>query len=72
MADDRSIANQAGATIRVFPLGEEPRDDLAQSTTAPERIAMLRELTERAWLLTGRPFPRYPRAEIPVRVMRDG
>ena len=66
------MSNRVPAPVRVFPLGEEPRDDLTQSTTAPQRIAMLRELTKRAWALTGRPLPRYPRKEIPVRVMRGG
>jgi len=35
--------------VRIFRLGEEPRDDLSDSTTAEERLAMLEESSERAW-----------------------
>ena len=56
--------------VRVFRLGEEPPDDLAGTTTAEERLAMLRELTERAWRLSGQPFPTYPRHDVPGRVAR--
>ncbi|HSH75191.1 MAG TPA: hypothetical protein VLA09_05890 [Longimicrobiales bacterium] len=55
--------------MRVFRLGEEPRDDLLGSTTAEERIAILRELTERAWRLSGQEFPSYSRHDIPVGVI---
>ena len=57
-------------SIRVFRLGEEPRDDLLDSTTAEERIAILRALTERAWRLSGRAFPSYSRHDIPVQVIK--
>ncbi len=57
--------------MRVLRLGEEPRDDLLDSTTAEERLALLRELTERAWRLSGRAFPSYSRHDIPVRVITD-
>ena len=57
-------------TVRVFRLGEEPPDDLLGTTTVRERLAMLRELTERAWRLSGQPFPTYRRQDIPVRVVR--
>ncbi len=56
--------------VRVFRLGEEPHDDLSDVTTAEERLAILRDLTERAWALSGRPFPSYPRSQMPVRVTR--
>lgn len=58
------------AAVRIHRLGEEPRDDLLQSTTAEERLRILRELSERAWTLTGRPWPSYSRDEMPVRVDR--
>jgi hypothetical protein len=57
-------------TVRVFRLGEEPRDDLSDSTTAEERLAILQDLSERAWALSGKPFPSYSRSEIPVRIVR--
>jgi len=33
---------------------------------------MVRQLTERMWELSGRPFPRYRRSELPVRIIRPG
>lgn len=57
---------------RVVRLGDEPGDDLSDVTTAEERLAILRELTVRAWRLTGRPVPTYRRDEIPVRVTTRG
>lgn len=68
-SDDHPGSPGAGG---VYRLGEEPPDDLRASTTARERLRILRELTERAWDLTGRPWPTYDRREIPVRVMRPG
>ena len=54
--------------VRTFRLGEEPRDDLTGVMTAEERLLLLRALSERAWVLSGRPFPSYSRSQIPVRV----
>jgi len=56
--------------VRIFRLGEEPRDDLRETTTAVQRLDILRELTRRAWALSGQPFPSYSRRQIPVRVVR--
>jgi hypothetical protein len=57
-------------SVSVFRLGEEPGDDLSQTTTAEERLRMLHELSARMWELTGRPMPAYERANIPIRVLR--
>ncbi|MGD8602300.1 MAG: hypothetical protein PVJ80_15795 [Gemmatimonadota bacterium] len=70
MASPRTKQGTSRASVRVFRLGEEPRDDLSETTTAEERLDILRELTERAWMLSGRKFPTYSRREIPVRVTR--
>jgi hypothetical protein len=56
--------------VRIFRLGEEPRDDLSDSTTVEERLAILDDLSARAWALSGQPFPSYSRSEIPVRIVR--
>jgi len=56
--------------VRKFKVGGEPTDDLSSSTTVSERFAMMWELAERAWLLTGREFPDYERADAPGRVIR--
>lgn len=55
---------------RVYRLGEEPADDLTVSTTPEQRLAMVWELTRRAWTLTGRSTPAYERGAIPVMVRR--
>lgn len=57
-------------TARVVRLGEEPRDDLSSALTPAERIELVATLSRRMWELTGRPFPRYSRAEMPGRVVR--
>jgi hypothetical protein len=56
--------------VRTYRLGEEPLDDLLSVTTPEERLRLVKELSERAWALSGRPVPCYSRSEIPVRVTR--
>lgn len=56
--------------IRRFALGEEPSEDIAAYTTPEERLAMVWELTLRAWRLAGRAIPRYPRHKAPGRLLR--
>ena len=68
MANERTKSDVDRTSVRVFRLGEEPRDDLSDSTSAQERLEILRELTERAWRLSGRAFPTYSRRDIPLRV----
>lgn len=58
--------------VRIFRLGEEPPDDLRETTTAAQRLEIVRELTKRAWSLSGRPFPSYSRRQIPVRIVQRG
>jgi hypothetical protein len=61
-----------GMVVRKYRLGEEPSDDLSAVTTIDERFAMVWELSERMWRWTGRPFPQYTRATMPVTVVRRG
>jgi len=63
-----SESDDSRRVIRVFRLGEEPRDDLRETMTAEERLRLLRRLTERAWSLGGKPIPRLPRDRMPVRI----
>lgn len=56
--------------IRKHRLGEEPSDDLRNSTTAEERLDMMWQLTVDAWSLSGKPIPVYNRNEAPVRKLR--
>jgi hypothetical protein len=59
-----------GLVVRKFRRGEEPSDDISDSTTVDERFAMVWVLSERIWRWTGRPFPEYDRAQMPVRLVR--
>lgn len=70
MQEDATRTKIDSREVRVYRLGEEPRDDLSADTTAEERLAILSELSERAWALTGRPVPTYERSDIPIRVTR--
>lgn len=47
-----------------------PEPDLSDSTTAEERLLLLRELSLRGWLLTGRSIPDYDRSTMPTRIIR--
>ncbi len=38
----------ARRTVRVYRFGKEPRDALRETTTAQQRLLILRQLTERA------------------------
>jgi hypothetical protein len=59
-------------SIARYRLGEEPSDDLSESTTAAERIAMMWTLAEAAWKIAGRPLPTYDRRNIPGVLFRRG
>jgi len=65
-------ASRAHWPVRVYRLGEEPEDDLIETSTPEQRLAMIWELSLDAWTLSGRPFPEYSRAEAPLRVIRTG
>ncbi len=56
--------------IRKDRLGEEPSDDLSDSTTPAQRLEMMWPLALEAWSLTGKPLPDYARDETPVRRFR--
>lgn len=67
----RRAAGRADWPIRRYPLDAQPDEDLRAETTAAERLAMMWELARRAWLLSGRPLPRYERSSAPGRVIRS-
>jgi hypothetical protein len=58
--------------VRVFQLGDEPRENLSASTTPQERLAMVWTLTLDAWSLSRRPLPEYERRDAPVRRLPIG
>jgi hypothetical protein len=61
--------NRAGLHATVYPLGEEPGDDLRQHTSPAERLTLVAELTREMWTLTGREIPSYARSDMPVAVV---
>lgn len=56
-----------GMTSRIVPLTSEEARDARLGATVAQRLQMLAELSNLAWLATGRPFPRYDRRHMPVR-----
>lgn len=78
MTDDSEVAREQRRAARArwpiarFRLGEEPPDDLAETTTPAERIAMMWPLAVEAWTLAGRPLPVYDRTNMPARMFGPG
>jgi hypothetical protein len=72
--EDRERKARAAARrswpIRVYRLGEEPDEDLSDTTTASERLEMMWQLALDAWASMGQPIPDYPREKTPIRVIR--
>ncbi len=68
-SNDRAAARRSWP-VRKYRLGEEPSDDLRDSTTAEERLQMMWQLAVDAWSLADRPIPDYNRNEAPVRKLR--
>jgi len=56
--------------IAKFRMGEEPSDDLSDSTSAAERIAMMWPLAQAAWAVAGKPLPTYDRQQTPARLFQ--
>ena len=68
-----AMATERGSwPIRRYRLGAEPSDDLSDSTTPEERLAMMWPLAREGWLLAGRPLPMYSRENLPSRIFRCG
>ena len=74
MPNPDTTAERRGARrtwpVRVFRLGNEPGDDLTDSTSPEERLAMMWPLTVDAWTTAGRTLPEYSRDQMPGRVIR--
>lgn len=62
-------AARANWPVRQWRLGEEPAENLTDSTTAAERVAMVEALSVEAWSLSRRLLPDYRRENAPVRVV---
>ena len=57
------------APARILRLDGRVDDDLSDSTTVEDRLAMVDALSKRMWEITGRPLPSYARAEIPAKII---
>ena len=66
----RRAAARRNWPVAVYRLGEEPGEDLSETTTAEERIAMVWPLTVEAWRVAGLEIPTYERSEAPIRIVR--
>ena len=57
--------------IHRYRLGDEPVDDLSETTSPGERLAMVWPLTVLSWRLASREIPAYERRDMPGRVIRS-
>lgn len=66
-------ARKRDVQVRVVSLRSAEAGDARVPGTPAERVALVAELSLRAWTLTGRPLPSYTRATMPVRIttLRD-
>lgn len=55
-------------TYRTIPLQSDEARDAHLGATIKQRLDMLAELSNLAWVATGRPFPSYERRHMPVRL----
>lgn len=55
-------------TVRIVPLGSVEAADPRMEGTSDERVQAAMELSLLGWQLSGRPFPVYTRATMPIRV----
>jgi hypothetical protein len=57
-------------TARIVPLRSDEAGDARVGGTVEERLALVEELSRRAWELSGQPLPHYTRQTMPVRLGR--
>jgi hypothetical protein len=56
-------------SVRVVPLASREKDDLTDHLSPVERLLLVETLSREGWVLTGKPFPDYVRANAPVVVV---
>jgi hypothetical protein len=64
--DDAARSVRGAWPVQRFRLGDEPGDDLSNTTSAAERVAMVWRLTLDAWASSGRTLPEYSREHTPI------
>jgi len=67
--EDLRAAACASWRIRILPLSPTPTEDLSDTTTATDRLAMMWDLALDAWTTTGMPLPAYNRRAAPIRIV---
>lgn len=72
MSDDASTRAARRRATWSGELRHDHQPMRASETTLEERVALLRELAETAWALSGEPWPSYRREETPGKVIRAG
>jgi hypothetical protein len=55
-------------TVRIVPLRSDEAGDARVDGTAGERLALLKELSRRMWVLGRKPTPSYTRRTMPVKL----
>jgi len=72
-AAQQSAPDRSRMTARVVSLRSAEAEDARMGGSAEDRVAAVSELTAEAWRLSGRPFPTYSRATMPIVVstLRD-
>ena len=68
-ARDARRRARASWPVRRYRLGEEPPDDTSH-LSPDDRVALVWEVTLRAWRLSGRELPDVPRSQWPGRMIR--
>jgi hypothetical protein len=58
--------DRAKMPARIVPLTSREAGEARVGGTAAERLALVAELSDRAWKLSGRALPTYTRATMPV------
>jgi hypothetical protein len=71
-SDDSTPASRAAARRATWTITRGHAPAVPADTTPGERLAMVWALSVDAWVLSGKPFPTYTRAEMPCRMVRRG
>ena len=68
-AERRRRAAARAARVRIRKDGHGPAEGDPVRLTPEQSVSLVYELTLTAWALSGKPFPQYTRATMPVRLV---
>jgi hypothetical protein len=66
-AERRKRAAERAARVTIRKDGQSPAEGDPVHLTPEQSVALVYELTLTAWALSGKPFPQYTRATMPIR-----